>query len=537
MAPPPDPYIGSVLGGRYRVLRLLGQGGMGTVYLAQHIVIERLVAIKILDERLARRGEILRRFLQEARAAARIDHANVVEVHDFGETDTSAYFVMEYLPGQDLSHLVHQPGGVPLSRLRRILNQIGRALQAAHEKGIVHRDLKPENIILTYKEDGEGEADFVKLLDFGIARIIDEGPNRERVTEAGTVIGTPEYMSPEQVRGEVPDHRADIYALGCLLYEMLTGQPPFLGESFMAVAGKQMFESAQPPSRRRSGWMPQDLEAACLRALEKDPAKRFQSMDEMLAALAPPDQQDVEQDDAHDLPSSPTVVSQPPHRVLAAEVSLPPRQAESFFPPRQAEALSPVRQEIGMLPPITPEPRDVSGRFSGAPALPLAVSGPVAWPPALKAAAITAAVAVAFAAVMMMMIGTSGMDPGTPAPPLPSSPAPGALVLTSSLAGVGMPALNKGLPPARLRIARATAGAAVLLDDHEILGTTPLDVEIPLGRQTSRVAQITVRKAGCKPYQITVALLPGATTERDAMLHCKGTKTSEDLRNPFSKQK
>jgi serine/threonine-protein kinase len=274
-----------VLQDRYRILSKIGEGGMGAVYLAVHTLIERKLAIKILSQDFARKPDLVQRFLQEARAAARIGHENIVAVTDFGETTSgSVYIVMEYLEGCDLAQAIRAaaPGTMPLPRVRHIVLQICRALYAAHQKGIIHRDLKPENIFLVNRD---GQEDFVKILDFGIAKISNIDETTGRLTRTGMIFGTPEYMSPEQARGDAPDHRVDIYALGCILYEMLTGSVPFAADTFMGVLTKQMFEPLEPPSRRIGAALPRELEETCLRALEKERDRRFQSMQTMAQAL------------------------------------------------------------------------------------------------------------------------------------------------------------------------------------------------------------------------------------------------------------
>ncbi|HNF98156.1 MAG TPA: serine/threonine-protein kinase, partial [Pseudomonadota bacterium] len=301
-----DPYIGMLLNDRYKIIKKLGAGGMGAVYLAEHVMIERRVAIKILSQDFASKPDLVQRFIQEARAAARIGHENIVEVHDFGETASgSVFFTMEFLEGHDLAHAIQEAGSLPIPRIRHIMGQLCRALAAAHAKGIVHRDLKPENIYLV---DKEGKSDFVKILDFGIAKMTTmEAGNAKpgggagtgnRLTQSGMIFGTAEYMSPEQARGETPDHRVDIYALGCILYEMLTGKVPFHAETYMGTLTKHMFEAPEPPSRRNRN-IPTDIEAICLRAMDKDRARRFQSMTEFaqaidgeLAVTPPPPAQD-----------------------------------------------------------------------------------------------------------------------------------------------------------------------------------------------------------------------------------------------------
>ncbi len=279
--PGADPYIGTIVSDRYRVLSKLGEGGMGVVYLAEHILIEKKVALKILGEDFARKSDLVARFMQEAKAASRIGHENIVDISDFGQTASgSVFFAMEHLVGSDLATAIRDDGPMQFSRVLPIVQQITRALAAAHGKGIIHRDMKPENVFIITKN---GKRDFVKILDFGIAKMsaIDE-PN-ERLTRTGMIFGTPEYMSPEQARGDRPDHRVDVYALGCIIYEMLTGDVPFHAETFMGVLTKHMFEMPQPIGVLVP--VPADVEAVVMRALAKNRDERYQSMRELADAL------------------------------------------------------------------------------------------------------------------------------------------------------------------------------------------------------------------------------------------------------------
>src|SRR5688572_25788975 len=203
-----DPLIGTVLAERYRIERKLGEGGMGAVYLARHVILEKIVALKILHDEYARRRELVERFLHEAKAASRIRHEHVIDITDFGETATkNVFFAMEYLDGHDLASELDRGPPMPWPRIKSIVLQLCAALQAAHEAGIIHRDLKPENIYLIERL---GNPDFVKVLDFGVAKLTDptgqgvEEPRERRLTRTGMVFGTPEYMSPEQARGEKP---------------------------------------------------------------------------------------------------------------------------------------------------------------------------------------------------------------------------------------------------------------------------------------------------------------------------------------------
>src|SRR5262245_10743843 len=283
--PTDDPLIGRVLSERYRIVRKIGEGGMGAVYQAEHALIEKKIALKILFQDLTRRPDLIARFLQEAKSASRIGHENVIDISDFGQSPEGLVFIaMEYLDGQDLGKLLKKTGAMDWERARPILMQITKGLRAAHGNGIIHRDMKPENVYLVQRE---GRADFVKVLDFGIAKIIspDEsaGP---ALTQTGTIFGTPEYMSPEQAQGSTPDHRVDVYAVGCIMYHMLTGQVPFTADNFMGILTKHLLEAAVPPRKRRPDLqiMP-DVEAICMKAMEKDRDKRFADMDAFYRAL------------------------------------------------------------------------------------------------------------------------------------------------------------------------------------------------------------------------------------------------------------
>jgi eukaryotic-like serine/threonine-protein kinase len=287
LRPPPaeDFLLGKVISDRYRVLRKLGEGGMGAVYLAEHVFIQKKVALKVLAPELAQRQDLAARFLQEARAASRIGQENVIDISDFGQTPQGlVFFAMEYLEGADLGATVRTCGALSWPRTKGIVLQICKALRAAHRQGIVHRDMKPENIFLIEKE---GRADFVKLLDFGIAKVMGNlGAEGPRLTRTGMIFGTPEYMAPEQADGKPADHRVDIYAVGCVIYHCLTGATPFQADSVMGMLTKHLLEDPVPPSARRPDLaLPSELDALVLRALEKDRERRWQSMDELMTAV------------------------------------------------------------------------------------------------------------------------------------------------------------------------------------------------------------------------------------------------------------
>jgi eukaryotic-like serine/threonine-protein kinase len=269
--------------GNYRVVKLLGEGGMGVVYLAQHPVIGRKVAIKLLHTALARDQDIVSRFFNEARAIHMIAHENIVEILDFGQTtDGQPYFIMEFLEGEALSDAVAR-GPMSPESVAIIGGQMCRALAAAHAKGIVHRDLKPHNVQLVAKPDGLYH---VKILDFGVAKILASPDGAQSVkTRTGSLMGTPLYMSPEQCKGAgTLDHRTDIYSLGVMLFEMLAGRPPFNAEGVGELFAKHMLE--EPPSLLEfAPHVAPYMAAAVMRALQKEPRDRFESMEEFRKAL------------------------------------------------------------------------------------------------------------------------------------------------------------------------------------------------------------------------------------------------------------
>ncbi len=291
----PDPWIGRVLEGKYELVRLMGEGGMGAVYEGVHVRLRRKVAIKLLHGALARSEKARVRFEGEARAAAALAHPSIVEVVDFGELDDGTYFlVMELLEGRDLEAEIRK-GPLSVSRAVRIALQVCSALEAVHAKGIVHRDLKPANIFLTRERD---EPDRVKVLDFGVAKFTqpDEGVETAH-TATGQTIGTPIYMSPEQARGlRDVDHRTDIYALGAILFEALTGSVLFQFNNTPDLL-LQICHGRVPRLRERRPDLPQDLDDVLRRMLERAPDDRYTTAAEVADALAPFASYDVGDED------------------------------------------------------------------------------------------------------------------------------------------------------------------------------------------------------------------------------------------------
>ncbi len=262
-----DPLLGKVVAGRYRLESQLGEGGMGVVYRARHVLIDRVVALKLIRPDLRGETHLRAWMVREARAANRVDHAHIVDIHDVGETeDGELYLVMEYLIGDSLSSQIAK-GPMPIARAVDILEQMTAALARAHDLGVVHRDLKSDNIMITGRG---GRKDFVKILDFGLAALTRD----PRLAPKGAVFGTPEYMSPEQARGEDAIASSDLYALGVLFFEMLTGRLPFRSGDRDELL--EMQRKARPPSPRKyRSEIPEQAERIIIKLLEKDPADRF----------------------------------------------------------------------------------------------------------------------------------------------------------------------------------------------------------------------------------------------------------------------
>jgi serine/threonine-protein kinase len=259
---------------------------MGWVFLAEHTDIGKKFAVKVLRPSLCRMPEAVSRFRREARAASQIGSKHIVDITDFGTTETgAAFYVMENLEGSDLATVLKKHKRLPWPRVQGILLQLCEALQAAHDEGITHRDVKPANFFLV---EGKGDGDFIKVLDFGIARLA--SPKDSIVTQTGVVMGTPDFMAPEQAQGRHVDHRADIYSLGASAYSMLTGRPPFVGKNEYDVIYKQLNDEPEPPSKvAKDADIPAWVDEVILEAMRKDPDERYPTMRAFAEALkAPP---------------------------------------------------------------------------------------------------------------------------------------------------------------------------------------------------------------------------------------------------------
>ncbi len=277
-----DPLIGMVIADRYRILSPIGRGGMGVVYKVEHTRIGKLMALKLLTGELTTDGELVARFKREALMVSKLSHPNTVQVFDFGTTDGLTYLAMEYLDGRDLGRVIEDSGRIEPIRLAKLTIQICSSLAEAHGQGMVHRDLKPENLILL---EGRADGELIKVLDFGLAKLR-ESTELMDVTTRGVIVGTPYYMSPEQVRGETVDQRSDLYSLGALMYKALTGVPVFDAATPVGVLTKHLTDDAEAPGVRcPESTIPEGLSRIVMRLLHKDREQRFQSVKALQAAL------------------------------------------------------------------------------------------------------------------------------------------------------------------------------------------------------------------------------------------------------------
>jgi eukaryotic-like serine/threonine-protein kinase len=327
-----DTLIGMMFDGRYRILRKLGSGGMANVYLAEDEELGRRVAIKILNDRHANDDQFVERFRREAKNAAGLSHPNIVSIYDRGEAEGTYYIAMEYLEGRSLKERIVAQGPLPIASAIEIARQILRAVGFAHRRQIVHRDIKPHNVLLVQDGPGDGDERF-KVTDFGISRTA-----TSQMTEAGSIVGTAQYLSPEQARGAPVDQRSDIYSVGIVLYELLTGKLPFTGETPLEIAMKHLSEIPKAPSELRPE-IPTDLDMIVLRALAKDPADRFESAEEMereLARVAGGGGVTAETADADTAPTMisrrPVVAPRQPYDEHYYDYEEPPRRRRPIWP-------------------------------------------------------------------------------------------------------------------------------------------------------------------------------------------------------------
>lgn len=408
-----------VLGGRYRLVRHLARGGMAEVYVAEDQLLNRTVAVKILFPELAHDEAFVERFRREARAAASLNHHNIVSVYDFGEDDGAWFIVMEYVEGRNLRDIIRSEGQLDPPRAAALGAEVAAALAAAHAQGIIHRDVKPANVLIA------ADAGTVKVADFGIARA---AGTRQGLTMPGTVLGTATYLSPEQAQGAEVDFRTDVYSLGMVLYEMLAGKPPFTGDSPVAVAYQQLSQTAPPPSTHNAD-VPPALDAIVMRAMSKNPDDRQATAEEMRQELLAIDR-------AVGDPEATALVAPPP-------------------PPESTAVIA--AGSTSVLPPPAPEPGPpVTRRPAGA------VSDDVYR---RRRAAVIAGLALAALAIIALLILLSGGDDDTRTIPVPDvvgrSQAEATRILTD--AGLKVQVTQRDSPAATDQVADQDPDAGQLV--------------------------------------------------------------------------
>jgi len=442
--------------GNYTLTAKLGEGGMGVVYLAEHPVIGRKVAMKAIHPELSRNPEVVSRFVTEAKSVNQIGNEHIVDIHDFGTTpDGEFYFVMEFLQGEALSDLLKRCAPLDPARALTIAAQVADALGASHQHGIVHRDLKPENIFLINRSH---TTDFVKVLDFGLAKLTQGEEKATHKTRTGSVMGTPYYMAPEQCEGRANiDHRADIYSLGVILFEMLTAKVPFGGEGYGEIIVKHI-TAAVPSPRAINPLLPPSIEAIILRALAKPREQRFQTMEEFAQALIAPEgylSAAPQYASTQPIPPTPLMVDSPG--------STPDARADSVVSGRVVFGHGAANDKLGASSAPMPSTfRHAKGELIG---------DDEAYRPAKprRTKALVALLGVAAAAGLGAYYFTQQQAE-------PQAPA------AAAVAREPIPAPRPTPKKVRLAFKSDPAGAAVLRKDtNEQLGVTPFDVELPAG--------------------------------------------------------
>jgi serine/threonine-protein kinase len=475
-APQVDPLIGQTLAGRYSIQKKLGEGGMGAVYLATHNVLEKQVALKVLHTEFARKADLVERFMQEAKAASRIRHENVIDISDFGATPEGiVFFAMELLKGHDLHEEVARArlAGqlLPYTRSKKIFLQICAALSAAHARGIVHRDLKPENVYLV---EFLGDPDFVKLLDFGIAKLTEVNEEGRKLTKTGMLFGTPEYMSPEQARGEHVDHRVDVYAMGCIMFQLVTGRVPFEADNFMGVLSLHLTEA--PPAIPEAVFdrigAPRELAMVIDRALAKDRAARWQTIDDFANAVR-------------------AISGEAPIDRSTGNVQTLQRAASVAAPETTTQARTPTPPPIT---PVTATPTETRQRtqWTGSLTVPEAPEPPK---PRSKLPLIIGAVVIAGAATVAVVLATRGGKDELPEVTASgSAPAQGSQLATVTPDATPVPPPLPAPPEwSEVKLFSVPAGAEITdLTTNKKYGKTPKTLKVP-GSHTARQFQFVLR--------------------------------------------
>ena len=505
----PDPLLGRVINDRYKIVEQIGHGGMGRVYKALQAPLDRLVALKVLGAGHDRDPNFYKRFFLEASVTAKLTHPNTITLYDYGRTEDGIFFIaMEYLNGRTLSGAMQQDGPLAQERVIHIAQQICRSLREAHALGIIHRDLKPANVMLLRQHD---DHDFVKVLDFGLVKFF-HGENPEGdITNAGTFMGSPHYIAPEQARNQSPDQRCDIYSTGVLLYHMLTGKVPFTAAAPVDIILKHLHEAPVPPRQLRPDHIAEELNDVVLKCMAKSREERFQSMDELLAQLkavrtkvtgmagpssAPPRYAPDTSPNLH--PISPALVAQTPP-------SPQPSMQTPSQPMPTLKTPAAGTHRISHPPPPPPEALYDDERNLQE------ISTPAYGTRMPKKRLPVRAIAIGAAALVVAGIGIKLYLRATqaqivveklPAPPPPVAAAtpvpPAAPTTTAAPAEPPSPYQTANNGTTLVTVTSTPSGAEVRDVDDRLLGMTPFDLRVP----ALKPLQLTLRHEGFKPVTL-----------------------------------
>ena len=488
-----DPLLGRVLNDRYRIVEAIGHGGMGRVYKAVQAPLDRVVALKVLGVGHDRDPNFYKRFFLEASVTAKLTHPNTITLYDYGRTEDGIFFIaMEYIAGRTLSQVMQAEGPLAQERVIHIAQQICRSLREAHAMGIIHRDLKPANVMLIVQHD---DHDFVKVLDFGLVKFFQGENTAGEITNAGTFMGSPHYIAPEQARNQGPDQRCDIYSLGVLLYHMLTGRVPFTAAAPVDIILKHLHEAPVPPGELRDDLhIEPELQAIVLKCMAKAREDRFQSMDELLAQLkavrrrltglpAPPSVPPAEAGAYAQTPPTPQPALRTPSQPLGdlrptpgrgtANVPRPPPPPADAMVDEYPEPAPRVRVATPQPPVAAPKKPAQPWRLALPPAL-IIVAGIVAAAIVLRAPGRAPAPQPPPAPAVPAVTAAASVQPPAPPPPAPATADPGA-------AGTTLVTLTSSPPGAEVRDA-----------GNRLLGTTPFELRFPSGKPL----QLALRRRG-----------------------------------------
>ena len=505
-----DPLLGRVINDRYKIIEQIGQGGMGRVYKTLQSPLDRVVALKVLGAGHDRDPNFYKRFFLEASVTAKLTHPNTITLYDYGRTEDGIFFIaMEYLNGRTLSAAMQQDGPLAQERVIHIAQQICRSLREAHALGIIHRDLKPANVILLRQHD---DHDFVKVLDFGLVKFFSAESSDNDITNAGTFMGSPHYIAPEQARNQNPDQRCDIYSLGVLLYHMLTSKVPFTAHAPVDIILKHLHEAPVPPCELRPDLeISLELQDIVLKCMAKSRDDRFQSMDDLLAQLKIVRTHVTGLSAPASMPPSFAADTAPNLRPLSAVLAAqtPSQPQPSLRTPSQP--MPAMRTPAGGVPhvaqppPPPPEamvdedPLPLQQRMTPSRATPRATA-PVAKRSFLRPAlAVPAALGVAVAAGVALYLRSASAQvvvQQLPAAPRVATASMSAAPATASSELTGYQTANVGTT--LVTVTSTPSGAEVRDADDRMLGMTPFDLRIP----SAKPLQLTLRHEGFKPVTL-----------------------------------